>query len=184
MWFRLTWLDWSTKDHPRNVQGFEAQTNCLYCENSARTYHIWWSNYSSRFTESTDNRYCFQSSTDLGTQANSPSTFPLTGSPSQCMENVESFWWADNPSRQSSPEAWKIQNRSNDFSTSRPTCISPKYPPFSPLWSHKCTLRSHEDFRKSTLPFLLARLQTRRWSVCFQLLCLSETQQSHEEAYS
>ena len=87
---------------------------------------------------------------------NSVLPIPFTGSPSWYMEAVESFWRTNNPSRHSLWEAWKSHNQSDDLSTSRPTCISPKYTPLSPLWTHKFPSRSHEDFRKSALPFLLA----------------------------
>ena len=42
-------------------------------------------------TASTNNQHWNQSSSDLDTQATSSFLFPPTGSPSQCMEALESF---------------------------------------------------------------------------------------------
>ena len=76
------------------------------------------------------------------------------------MEPVESFWWANNTSWHSLLEATKSQNQAIGCPISPAACISSRYTPYLPLWSsHKSPYRSHEDFRKSTLPSIWARSQ-------------------------
>ena len=116
----------------------------------------------------------------IGKQSRPPLSH-LQGLPRNVWKLWNLFDVANNPSRHSLPQAWQFQNQSNGFSTSRPDCVSSKYTPFSPLWPHECPSRSHEDFRKSMIPFLLARSKTRRLIVCCQVLCLSKTQQSLKE---
>ena len=106
----------------------------FYLRNYARTNHIWWPHHSNRFTGSTNNRHWNQSSTDLGTQASSSTPFSPTGSPSQCIEALESIWRVNNLSEQLLPEAGKPQNGQMVFQRLDP-----------PAFNHKILQFLHSD---------------------------------------